>query len=185
MKLIGLSGYAGAGKDFAANFLAKAFEKQGKNVAVLSLAVKLKRDMYNYLWNQFGINIFDCSREDKNLVRPLLIAHGDVKRAQTKGQCYTSFLETVSAFQKSDAVIVTDIRYDEYPGTDEYDWLRGHDGKLLYIDRDGVLPANDKEASNGPKLRNKADIVIKPPFFAESEWNQAEEYYESLIKKLS
>lgn len=183
-KLVGITGNANVGKDFAANLLAKAYEQQGKNVAILSLALKLKSDMYNYLLDQFGINILDCTRAEKNLVRPILIAHGDVKRLQTKGQFFTSHLETLAEFQNSDVVIITDIRYDEYQGTDEYDWLRGHGGKLINIDRDNVFPANEKEATNGPKLRNKADIVIKPPFFSESEWDQAENYYKSIIVDL-
>lgn len=181
MKLIGLSGNHGVGKNFTADQLAKIFEQQGKTVSILSLADELKKDLQSFLLEKFNINILDCTREEKNRVRPILVEYARIKRIESKGTHYAQILENLPEFNSSDVVIITDIRYVEYD-TDEYYWLRAHGGKLIYIVRNDCPPANVDELENNARLYNLADIVIGPPFYEPE--NIDSNYYQDILTTL-
>lgn len=182
MKLIGLSGNHGVGKNFTADQLAKVFEQQGKTVSILSLADELKKDLQSFLLEKFNINILDCTREEKNKVRPILVEYARIKRIESKGTHYAQILENLPEFNSSDVVIITDIRYVEYP-FDEFHWLRYRGGKLIHIMRNGCHPANDDELENNAKLYNLADTVIYPPFYEPE--NIDSNYYREILTTLN
>jgi hypothetical protein len=179
--LIGLSGNHGVGKNFTADQIAKIYKQHGYNVSILSLADELKKDLQKFLWEKFNINILDCTREEKNRVRPILVEYARIKRVETLGQHYPKILQDLPEFNSSDVVIITDIRYIEYL-TDEYYWLRQHGGKLIHIHRKGCPPANEDELDNNAKLEFFADEVIEPPYY---DGEVDLDFYKQLLKSLS
>jgi hypothetical protein len=184
MKLIGICGFATAGKDFAADQIRKILIERGNTVAVLSLAYSLKKSLRPLLQTHFGVDIMDCTPQDKTLVRPMLVEYGRIRRTQSQGTYYTNILENLSEFQSSDYVIVPDIRYHQYEETDEYAWVRKHGGRLLCVSRDGVLAPNNDEAINVPLLKKLSDLVIHPPYFQTDDMQNCDLYFRGVLEHL-
>ena len=162
--IIGLSGNARSGKDL----LCELLSKQTK-VVRLALADELKSDLKEFLISNFGIDPTNCSPSEKELVRPILVAYGAVKRKQTTGTYWTSKLTEKALEYSSDSlVVITDIRYAEYD-QDELFWLKEVlGGHLTFIKKrfaDGTYnpPANSDEEVNNKKLFKKADYIIEWP----------------------
>jgi hypothetical protein len=168
--MIGISGIAGAGKDLFCKLLLK--EIQGTRIA---LADPLKEETRGFILQKYAIDILNCSLEEKNKVRDLLVFYGSIKRYETKGAYWTE-----KAQKKVDACkgvpVITDVRYAEYE-SDEVHWLKhknkgtlvhlrkyceiethGPQVKRVYFD-----PPNEDERRNDPKLMEKSDYCIEWP----------------------
>lgn len=158
MKRIYLSGTAKTGKDEFAKQAIKFFEKQGVRAKRFALADQLKLDIGEFVYDKFNIDIFNCTPEEKELVRPLMVAYGCAKRKISLGKYWVDFLENeISSYDgKIDIAIITDIRFCEYED-DEAIWAT-RTGKLIHLQRtdkygDLILPANEEEERNDPKVR--------------------------------
>ena len=79
--IIGLGGVAGSGKDLFYSLLS-----QKVDVKRFSLADELKRETYEWCMKHYNIDPVNCSREQKEIVRPFLVFHGGQKRNQTSGR---------------------------------------------------------------------------------------------------
>ncbi len=163
-KIIGIAGLAGSGKDTMYELLHNINPK----IKRFALADALKTEIRNYVKNSFQIDILSCSREQKDLVRPLLVAHGKVRRIQTKGTYWTSYLEiSIRDYLNQDPeniALITDIRYAEYE-EDEHVWIKKIGGCLVHLnlilpDGKSLAPINLEEASNDPILRELADYKV-------------------------
>jgi len=168
--MIGLSGIAGAGKDLFCRLLLK--EIKGTRIA---LADPLKEETRGFILEKYAIDILNCSLEEKNKVRDLLVFYGGIKRYETKGEYWTG-----KAQKKADACkstpIVTDIRYAEYQN-DEINWLKSKNkGVLVHLRKYCEIetlgpqvrrvyfdPPNEDEKRNDPKIREMADYCIEWP----------------------
>lgn len=186
---IGISGAATVGKDTYYRLLKElCLEDFGVNVVRFALADVLKADLQNFILNKHGIDILNCSAEDKNKVRFELVNHARKMRQETNGRYWISKLDEViedyrksENFKSSDIFCVTDIRHFEYP-SDEVVWLKEENkGFLIYVEKffdDGSVcnPANDDERRNDPFLRKHSDYCIR--------WRHAgpEKYLKNLVK---
>lgn len=174
MMYIGLSGVAGAGKDLFFSLLSKKV-----NCVRYSIADNLKKEVTEWCCDHYGIHPLTCSRAEKDLIRPLLVTHGTIKRGQSNGRHWIEALNKKIKNNKNNLinsiVIITDVRYDDYP-EDEVYWLKEElGGCLVHISlydvvcrlnadfKKYVMPANEEEARNNPKLQNQADYVIEWP----------------------
>ena len=172
-KVIGLSGVAGCGKDL----FCKILLEESSGFKRFSLADKLKKDLREELKEDYGIDILDCSREEKDKVRPRLVEYGLKKRRLTAGRYWTTKLTSEILNFKKD-VCITDIRYDEYDA-DELFWLNKELGGVLlhiskfYKDKNNNKifheAANEEERQNDPRLKANADYVIEWPIYQGSE----------------
>jgi len=171
MKVIGISAHAArSGKDTLAKCLQIILSEKGKKVVIRSLATPLKNRMAKFIKDEFDIDIFNCSDEEKSLIRSLLVAYGGARRKQTKGKFWTGLMDLeIHNLEKEgvDYLIVPDIRYCEY-GEDEDEWLRTKDGVLFFISfiqKTGTRlpPPNEDEERNGPILEERADFKIEWP----------------------
>lgn len=167
MKRIFLSGVATSGKDEFALQAIEFFKSKGLKAKRFALADNLKLDMSPFLYDSFGIDIFNCSKEDKEIVRPLLVAFGCAKRKTSQGKYWINFIENdlrhEEIYGDSDIAIITDIRFAEYE-EDEALWA-SETGTLIHITRieNGaeIQPANEEERRNDPRLSKFASIFIK------------------------
>lgn len=192
VKCIGICGVATAGKDTFFALLKEYLAEHGIVLKRFALADKLKDEIDPYLKGQFGISAWTTNPEEKRLIRPSLVAHGFVRRQQTKGQHWTKLLEQPLAEAMSQGIVpaVTDIRYAEY-AEDEVYWVRKFGGRLVYITRyridprgrwDFVQPPNEDEARNDPKLRAQADHVIEWDTVGQPTLENLREHIEGFIK---
>jgi len=164
--MIGLTGVARSGKDTFYSILKRYLEEKGIKSQRLAFADALKNELYEFTKDKFKIDLLNCSPENKEIMRPLMVAYGKCRRIQTEGKYWTSTIqpEVNKLIANNIVPIVTDVRYIEYKD-DEYSWLKSYNGILIHISRkldDGslVLPANAEEKSNDNKLKAVADYSI-------------------------
>jgi len=161
---IGISGVAASGKDLFFNLLKNELDKRGIAAHKYSLADSLKGEVNEYLKEHHRVDIFNCTRREKDSVRPFLVFHGSMKRAASEGRHWIEILDKKITKEKLTGVVcVTDIRYDEFEG-DEVDWIKEElGGVLVHIKREAVEPANEEEERQDPSLINKSNYKIEWP----------------------
>lgn len=163
MNIIGIAGVATSGKDLLCSLLSSELRDLGFEPRRFALADRLKAQIAPFLSSELGIDIFNCSPSEKELIRPLLVAFGKAKRVQSNGRYWTSLLSEEIKTSNCDFAIVTDIRYQEYE-EDECSWLKKQGGKLIHLTRfeEGrrVLPPNEDESRNDPILESLADVRV-------------------------
>ena len=171
-KVIGLAGVAGSGKDLFFELL----NSEVNDLKRYALADKLKADVYDFSLNQYDIDPIKCAREEKNMIRPFLVAHGNLKRKISKGRHWVEGLTKIieedleDGFLKpTDIICITDVRYAEFQ---KDDWLKNDlNGALIHVSKYKIRnkkryyhpPANLAETENDPKLIAAADYKIKWP----------------------
>lgn len=180
MKIIGVSGFARSGKDLFTKIAQNILSDQGIKSEKYALAFELKSDLKNLIKEKVGIDVFTENTSEKNIIRPLLVAYGDVMRKTSEGKYWTQKIEKRISNSKADVVFITDIRYDFYP-EDECTWLQiKMSGKLIHITKfkHGPVPQgnrfsknkivkiydaapNDHELINNPKVKSKADYAFE------------------------
>jgi len=188
--IIGLTGYATSGKDFLFGLLAE----RGM-VARMALADSLKQDIRPFLLDKFNIDVLKCSPEDKELIRPLLVAYGKIHRNRSEGTYFTAQI-TPKAIELSKKwlVVVTDVRYaDPKFKEDELNWIKNIGGKLIHITKyfenpDGtrtyVSPPNEDERINNETLIEKSDYKIEWKHSLNS-LNEIESHVDSVVDYLN
>ena len=185
ISFIGLSGFAGSGKDLFCSMSKDALKKEGIPCLRLSLADELKQQCDETCKQMFGVSSVDCSREEKSKIREFLVFYGSVMRKQTEGRHWLNLLNkriktirrNLNTEQISKAVcIITDIRYAEYEKDEAY-WLQKElKGKLVHISKYDkgytfnqgkvsevdrfVGPPNLAETAQDPKIRKISDVRL-------------------------
>jgi hypothetical protein len=167
--ILGLAGVARSGKDTFCELASEIFiEDYGLVAQRYALADELKNDINPFLIEKCGIDIWNCTPEQKEMVRPLLLYYGtDIRRAQTNGRCWVDKLgATMRKDKMSDVMIVTDVRYGVNE-SDELQWLKNEmGGQLVYIEQFTMnefnemvtlAPENPYEIQNDPIMRANAN----------------------------
>jgi len=180
MKIIGISGFARSGKDLFTTVAQSVLKEHGLKTERYALAYELKNDLKDLIKTKVGIDVFTENTEEKNIIRPLLVAYGDVMRKTSEGKYWTQKVEQRIGKSKADVVFITDIRYDFYP-EDECTWLqRKMSGKLIHLTKYklSTMPSgrrfsknkitkiydsapNEHESLNNPKVLKRADIAVE------------------------
>jgi len=169
--VVGLSGVAGAGKDLFFTLLSRKL-----NCQRFSLADALKTEVAQFSRDQYGIDPLICSRKQKDLIRPFLVSHGKFKRDLSSGRYWIKELNKKIYLNNitNSIVVITDIRYDDYP-KDEVYWLKEElGGVLVHVSmyeetpslcgsryKDFKQPINKDEAKNDPKIKAQADYTVE------------------------
>ena len=192
--VIGLSGVAGAGKDLFFSLLSNKL-----NCQKFSLADALKNEVGLFSYPQYGIDPLNCSREEKNIIRPLLVLHGTFKRGQSEGRHWVEKLNKKILLNNinDSIVVITDIRYDDYP-KDEVFWLKKElGGVLVHISmyeelirlngrkKEFVQPINGEEERNDPKLKSQADYIVEWEKAKNDKEKELEPYIDAFISWLN
>ncbi len=166
---IGVSGVAGSGKDFFVERLIESLKKRGKLAKRFSLADNLKVEAKSAILKKYGIDPTNCSREDKDIIRPELVKIAKQKRKDTSGRYWIDKLESrIEESELCDYYCISDIRYAEYE-SDELSWIKKEKKGILvhvckYYLEDAAarvhLPANSEEGRNDPILAENADYHV-------------------------
>ena len=155
--MFGISGYARTGKDTFGEAMVKVLEKYGIKAKTYALATQLKFDINFLTEGDFGINAFTKDSEEKKIIRPLLVGYGEAWR-RADPEHWLSIVD--SNLEPRTLPIITDIRYEN-----EADYILENQGFLLNLSRcisgdDFVQPANEEEALNGPKVKDKSSFLF-------------------------
>lgn len=164
---IGISGNALVGKDTLCNELIRIFELNFKIKAKrCSIAGDtIRKDLKDLLAKKLNTLIDPSEPTQKAFLRPLMVEYGRYMRNQTEGRYFIEKLNKDTKFGLNFIPIIPDIRYNEYE-KDELYWLKKEkNGILIYLERFGVVPANEFERKNNKILKKNADLVISIPNF--------------------
>ena len=178
-KNIGISGVAGCGKNTLSTIIIKLLQRMGLPYRELSIAKNLKQEVSWVSRELYGINSSNCTREEKNTIRPLLVAHGVIKRELSNGRHWVEMLNKELAPDKIN--IITDIRFNKYE-KDEVYWLKKEiNGVLIHLSRYDEIkgkrvffpPVNENESENDPLVKEEADFVFN--------WKTEESHIKKII----
>lgn len=181
-KIFGLSGYAGCGKDTFFDIARLILSKKGLTCQRFALADELKRDIRPFILDKTNIDILSCTRVDKEIIRPLMVDYGEIKRILSNGRQWVDLVDRQVKESKADVLFITDIRHDVY-AKDEYYWLKNEcGGNLIYIERfcieDGykvyLKAPNKEELANNGSLEKKCDLKVS------WEYKKGEDLFQSL-----
>ncbi len=163
--LIACAGNATVGKNCTVDCFKEIFPSL--DIVEHSFALELRLELAEFVKKTLGISVFTKDPEEKKLIRPLLVAWGKIRRIQSNGTYWWKKIDgkVTEALNDKSIVFISDCRYMEYPGTDEYYWLKKKGGKVIYVtrfDENGVEipPANDEEYLNGPKIKLEANYHL-------------------------
>ena len=163
---IGLSGFAACGKDLFTDLLKEEVERRGISLSKISIAESLKVECRSTLVRLMGIDILNCTREEKDEVRDYLVFYGLIMRDRSGGRHWIDRASEQidhSSPNFPHLFCITDVRYDEYE-KDEVYWIKNElKGKLVHLTKEGSLAANSFEEENDPRLQEKADYKIVWP----------------------
>ncbi len=159
--LIGLTGYAGVGK----NTLARILCSKLPNTIEISIAKKLREDLAS-MFHSVGIDVYTENRELKKIIRPALVEVAKAMRALSKGEYYWKhaekrLIDLTRYGIPLDYAIITDLRDAQYKNG-EHNWIKNN-GMIVsmtatnHIVRSMVGPANSDELENGKILTEISD----------------------------
>lgn len=190
-KIIGVSGVAGSGKDTFFQLLSERLPCER-----YSLADELKREVSQWCRMHYQIDSVNCDRDEKEVIRPFLVAHGTAKRKRSEGRYWIERLHNkLIKDDSSKFKIITDIRYDDYDD-DEVSWLKNElNGVLIHVSqyRNALNPpynkhflagANPEEARNDPKIKKKSDFQIEWEFLENGQIQELTPYVDNFISWL-
>lgn len=176
--IIGIGGIARAGKDTCCKLLIEALKRQNISAARVALADQLKVEIRDELISKFGIDVLNCSPQEKETIRPSLVAYGKLLRESSNGTHWTKVAKQKMESMAESVIIVPDIRYNYYPN-DEVKWIHKNNGILLHVARylldkqNGskiwVMPPNEDETIHDPLVRAEADFSLSWETLEEAE----------------
>jgi hypothetical protein len=145
--LVGLCGLARSGKDSFFNIVKDNFEGGFHRVA---FADALKRELDDLLIKYTRISAFTEKREEKEIIRPLLVTYGTHVRRRLNENCWIERIENnvKHHLNAGKCVFVTDVRYEN-----ELRWIHQMNGASIYIETPGNYPTNEEEEINDPILK--------------------------------
>lgn len=165
MKVVGISGVARVGKDTF--FEAVRGYYSDSSTRRMAFADELKIECDDFLKKNIGISAFTEDSNEKALIRPFLVTYGSHLRRKLDADCWVNKVsETINKMKdQNKTVFITDVRYEN-----EILWIKKKmNGVNIYIEREGIKPANDEELHNDKILRKKSDYIINVPNFKRSE----------------
>tara|TARA_R110001592_G_scaffold93010_8_gene270441 strand:- start:2679 stop:3272 length:594 start_codon:yes stop_codon:yes gene_type:complete len=165
-KSIGISGVAGCGKNALSTIIIKLLQRMELPYRELAIANNLKQEVSSASRELYGINSSNCTRSEKETIRPFLVAHGVIKRKLSNGRHWVDMLNKELARDKIN--IITDVRFNEYE-KDEVHWIKNEiNGVLIHLSRYDEIngkrlyfpPANEEERRNDACVKREADFIL-------------------------
>lgn len=172
--LIGIGATGQVGKDTMYSLL----EKYGtKNYRRYAMADALKEELRPRIKQEFGFNILDCSNEQKNQARPLLVEVGCGRRAENPNYWVEKVYSNIVADLSKDKSIVPVLCDCRFLNEIEYFNQRFPDFKYIHLTREGVEPLNEEEARNAPEMASYSGAL-------HFHWGDIEKYSERDLSQM-
>jgi hypothetical protein len=159
--ILGLSGVAGSGKDTFFSLLSQKLSFQR-----FALADELKILTRKDLLKKYNVDILNCTRDEKDLVRNDLVLFAKQKRFDSCGKFWTDILSKKIQESSAKYICITDIRHNWF-SKDEVFWLKNILGGRLVdissydpINGKFVQPPNEEEEFHYPEVKAAADYYV-------------------------
>lgn len=155
--LIFISGSARSGKDSITQGFIRALEKRGILAKRYAFADELKKKLDPLLLLNHGISAFTEDSAEKSLIRPMLLAYGQMCRKIDENYWVKTVERKIKNAEKPHLAIASDCRY-----TNEYNYFGGKKF-LLHITRyddewNEFPPVGTDEEVNNPILKYRANF---------------------------
>jgi len=182
--MIGIAGLARSGKDTLAQNLADIIEEDmGYEVRTYSFAVPIKCQMSNLLEDYYHISAFTEDTEEKLIIRPLLVAHGEqMKKNWGKDLWLKELMAKIEEdrnVNKKIFPIIPDVRFDF-----EVEAVKNENGQVIHISKIGNIPPNKIEAENDPLVRQCSDLQHAWPAYSLDQIHQCKYHAQILWQML-
>jgi len=162
---IGIAGAALVGKDTLCSAIIYQFNcnfnLEAKRYSIAGDTIR--KDLKEMIFNKINVYIDMESPKIKENIRPLMVEYGRCMRNHTKGRYFIDILNKNKEFGRNYIPIIPDMRYSEYENDEVY-WLKVEKkGLLIFLEREGIEPANKYEEKNNKILKKAADFILKVP----------------------
>lgn len=147
--ILGLTGFAGVGKDSAASYLEDYCQVHEIPFQKLKISDAIKQQIYSWpkyqaFLKKTGIRAETEDRAEKALVRPLIEEFGALYRNRNP---YHWIDVCLGQWNKVGITAIADLRYDL-----EALMVRVRYGRIIRLTKTGVQPASDEEMSSIAKI---------------------------------
>jgi hypothetical protein len=179
--MIGIGGLARAGKDTLASNLAEIIKDElGCDVKIFSFADIIKSQVHEFFEEYYGIDSFTEKTEEKNIIRDLLVAHGETMKKLYGNRIWAdSVILDIKESEEKFFPIIPDVRFDF-----EVDAVKEEGGTVIHISKIGNEPPNETEFMNDPLVRSSADICHSWPPYEPDEMHQCKDHAQILWQML-
>ncbi len=170
--IIGIAGVATCGKNLFATKLKEKLTKKGLICNEYSFARQLRVELAPVLKTNFDLDVWSQDIKEKQKFRALMTVWADIHRKETRGAYFWKKTQELikSEGNEKNINIITDLRFAEYEGTDEIDFVRKN-GVAIHLRKYEIVrgkkifvkPANDFEKFNDPLVKKGANIRIDWP----------------------
>lgn len=161
MKVIGVVGYARAGKDTYCGIARSILVDNGYKVKQYSFAEQLKKEVEPFLRDTCKCNVWTTDSEVKKDIRDFLVWYGTTwwRKRDPKRWIRNVDLALKSDDKNIDIALVSDVRYPN-----EADWVHSWGGYLVHVAAWRMAPADE-----GIELGGHDDSPVKTYFKAPNE----------------
>ena len=160
-----VSGVARAGKDTFFNLLKESLPIEFKAYR-FAFADQIKEDLKPLLMDNFNIDPFNCTNDQKEIIRPLMVSYGTHVARRLDKEIWIKKLFKKIESANLDSKTITVITDTRYPNEQNYFLDKFENCINVHIERFGFEPANEEEEKNTPLLKNNANYVISWGDFA-------------------
>lgn len=163
--MIGISGIARSGKDTLALCLKKIIEQEFEcEVEIVSLADQIKSDLDKLIACNFHFPVRTDNTDDKNLIRPILVAYGEAMKEKWGERVWLDKLEEKLSNRKDKKFyIIADVRFEF-----EAKHISEKNGWVIHIEKIGNEAPNETEKENDPKVAAVSDQCHSWPPLADN-----------------
>jgi hypothetical protein len=169
-KIIAFSGAARVGKDTFAKEIIKQINLiiPNLNCEKYSFAYGVREELQEFIENHYQINPWTEVDEEKEIIRPLLIAHGNAKRSLSNNQYWIDFLcKKLKSQNTVNVAVISDLRF-AMTENDEGSWVKKNTGLHIHLRRyeeqngikKTIKPVISFEKQNEPFLLKNANMVV-------------------------
>lgn len=186
-KIIGLTGFARAGKDtfqIRSKLLLSGIDK---NFVChrYAFADALKDECDEFLIKNMGISAFSECTSEKNIIRPFLVTYGTHLRRKLDSECWIKKIrplidEIKPISGKLDFIFITDVRFKN-----EAEWVKSTGGYIINISREGYGPANIEEEEQSSLIAPLVDHNVSWPTFGDGNLDNCDHLISPILKKIS
>ena len=162
-KIIAISGFARSGKDTAFKIMEDYLQlNEGWSFQRVAFADALKSHLYPLVSNKLGIDLYNCSDSEKELIRPLMVEYGKAHRSLDGEYWVKESFKDLDISESSKVVyVVTDLRYENErlllkKLCKESNATFSH----LHLNRIGFKEGNQEELEFTAPLEEKSDISL-------------------------
>ena len=177
-KLIGIAGYARSGKDTFFARSAKYLNDNGLEAKRYAFADALKSEVDSLLTEYTGSSAFTEKDSEKEIVRPLLVTYGTEIRRKLNPNCWIEKItpSVGEDLDKGKYVFITDVRFEN-----EAQWIKSQGGLMVYVEREGIKPANHEEHTQNIRMKKYLNYKIFWPTFGFDDLDKCDEHVEPTI----